>query len=450
LKGGGDVIVQSIFMLFKKVWDMEEFPSQWMRGVICPLFKGGDVQDCGDYRGIALLSIVGKVLGRVLNSRLMAFAESGEIVEEQFGFRPGRGCVDAAFVFSEVVKGRKDIGKATFCAFIDVRKAYDRVWRDGLWKRLWEAGVKGKMWRVLRALYKEVKSCVMVDGELSEWFETLVGVRQGCVLSPVLYSLFINGFAKFLKEKSVGGVKVAEEWLRLLLFADDIVLFAESEEELQEMLNLLSEYCRRWRFEINVGKSKVMVCGPRGLTTQVTAKWWLAGKEMGRVRVYKYVGMWMNEECTWGDQMAMVREKAMKLTNMMKGWLFKHWGLSVRTKVEVWKAMVGSVLRYGSEVWWVGQNPSRDLEVVQMNACKAIMRISGATSTAFVRGELGLVELERERHVAMLLWYGRLCDMDGQRWAKKLFECEWVGERARGGRTKCWKDVVCDVVKNMY
>jgi hypothetical protein len=341
LKGGGDVIVQSLFMLFKKVWDMEEFPSQWMRGVICPLFKGGDVQDCGDYRGIALLSIVGKVLGRVLNSRLMAFAESGEIVEEQFGFRPGRGCVDAAFVFSEVVKGRKDIGKATFCAFIDVRKAYDRVWRDGLWKRLWEAGVKGKMWRVLRALYKEVKSCVMVDGELSEWFETLVGVRQGCVLSPVLYSLFINGFAKFLKEKSVGGVEVAEEWLRLLLFADDIVLFAESEEELQEMLNLLSEYCRRWRFEINVGKSKVMVCGPRGLTTQVTAKWWLAGKEMGRVRVYKYVGMWMNEECTWGDQMAMVREKAMKLTNMMKGWLFKHWGLSVRTKVEVWKAMVG-------------------------------------------------------------------------------------------------------------
>jgi hypothetical protein len=82
---------------------------------------------------------------------------------------------------------------------------------------------------------------------------------------------------KNLKEKK-GGLEVAEEWLRLLLFADDIVLFAESAETLQEMLNLLSEYCRRWRFEINVGNSKVMVCGPRGLTTQVTDKWWLAGK----------------------------------------------------------------------------------------------------------------------------------------------------------------------------
>jgi hypothetical protein len=131
-----------------------------------------------------------------------------------------------------------------------------------------------------------------------------------------------------------------------------------------------------------------------------------------------------------------------------EGVAVKALGIECENKVEVWKAMVGSVLRYGSEVWWVGQNPSRDLEVVQMKACKAIMRISGATTTAFVCGELGLVGLERERHVAMLLWYGRLCE-DGKRWAKKVFECEWVGERARGGRTKCWKDVVCDVVKNM-
>lgn len=145
--------------------------------------------------------------------------------------------------------------------------------------------------------------------------------------------------------------------------------------------------------------------------------------------------------------MLKVKEKGAKLTNQMKFWLFRHWGLSVRTKVEVWKAVVGSVLRYGSEVWWLGQNPTRDLEVVQLDACKTIMRISGSTTTAFVRGELGLPELERERHVAMLLWYGRLCEMDGKRWAKKLFEIEWEGERRRGGRTKAWKDVVCDVVK---
>ena len=159
------------------------------------------------------------------------------------------------------------------CAFIDVRKAYDRVWRDGLWKRLWDAGVRGKMWRVLRAMYKETKSCVMVDGKQTDWFETKMGVRQGCVLSPILYSIFINGFAKALKESGVGGVEVDEERLHLLLFADDIVMFAEDAGKLQEMLDVMEEYCRKWRFEINVGKSKVMVVGG----DDGEGRWWYKG-----------------------------------------------------------------------------------------------------------------------------------------------------------------------------
>ena len=99
-------------------------------------FKGGVETECGDYRGIALLSIVGKLLGRILNARIMPFVEKEELVEEQGGFRTERGCMDVLFAYSEVVHGRKREGKATYCCFIDVRKAYDRVWRTGLWKRV--------------------------------------------------------------------------------------------------------------------------------------------------------------------------------------------------------------------------------------------------------------------------------------------------------------------------
>ena len=75
-------------------------------------------------------------------------------------------------------------------------------------------------------MYREVKSCVMVNGEQTEWFETCLGVRQGCVLSPILYSIFINGFAKAMTESGVGGVSIGEESLQLLLFADGIVRIA--------------------------------------------------------------------------------------------------------------------------------------------------------------------------------------------------------------------------------
>jgi hypothetical protein len=163
-----------------------------------------------------------------------------------------------------------------------------------------------------------------------------------------------------------------------------------------------------------------------------------------RVRMYKYVGVWMNEECSWANHMSKLREKGLKLTAQMKGWLFRHWGVSVPTKVEVWKAMVGSVLRHGSEVWWLGVLPARDLEVVQMDACRDIMRIFGSTTTALVRREFGLAELERERHVAMLVWYGRLCYMDEKRWAKKLFVVERRArkdEALEGCCLCCWAKI---------
>jgi hypothetical protein len=130
--------------------------------------------------------------------------------------------------FVEATNGRCRAGNKTYCAFIDAKKAYDRVWRDCLWKRLWDSGVQGNVWRLLRAGYVTVKSCVLCDGEQSQWFDSAVGVRQGCVLSPVLYSVFINGFAKHLKKSDIGGIMVGQNKLSLLLFADDIVMFAES------------------------------------------------------------------------------------------------------------------------------------------------------------------------------------------------------------------------------
>ena len=129
-----------------------------------------------------------QIFTRVLNARLMPFLESQEIVEEQGGFRGERGTIDVLHTFVEATNGRRRAGNKTYCAFIDVKKAYDRVWRDGLWKRLSDSGVQGKVWRLLRAGYVTIKSYVLCDGEQSQWFDSAVGVRQGCVLYPVLYS----------------------------------------------------------------------------------------------------------------------------------------------------------------------------------------------------------------------------------------------------------------------
>jgi len=83
--------------------------------------------------------------------------------------------------------------RGTFCCFIDVKKAFDRVFRGGIWHKLFEEGVNGKLWRVLKNIYKTVESCVLINGTLTDWTYLETGVRQGCILSPLLYALFING-----------------------------------------------------------------------------------------------------------------------------------------------------------------------------------------------------------------------------------------------------------------
>jgi len=121
------MIRKAVWQLCCVAWETERVPTDWMQGVVFPLYKDGDDRDPMNYRGITLLSVVGKVYNRVLGDRLISFAEreTGGIVEEQGGFRPDRGTEDQLFVLTEVLRSRTE--RTTFTAFIDVKKAYDTV-----------------------------------------------------------------------------------------------------------------------------------------------------------------------------------------------------------------------------------------------------------------------------------------------------------------------------------
>ena len=122
--------------------------------MIVSLFKKGDREDPGNYRGITLLNLVGKLFNKVLNYRLLQWLEEhNKLSESQAGFRFGRSCVDNIFILIEVIQGRLQESKKTFSFFLDIKKAYDTVWRDRLWYSMREMGIQGKLWRVIRNIY---------------------------------------------------------------------------------------------------------------------------------------------------------------------------------------------------------------------------------------------------------------------------------------------------------
>ena len=205
-----DIMVSYLLKLFNCVFLSGFFPESWSKGCIVPIFKKGDVNDPINYRGITLISCLGKLFTSILNRRLLEWDKTHDIITDaQFGFRPGNSTIDAIFVLQSLInRTLKKRGGRLYCCFVDYKKAFDLIDRSKLWVKLIKHGIQGKMLKIIHSLYENVKSCVKHNGLLSEYFSNTIGLFQGEVLSPILYSLYVNDCEIFLYVKNVRRLKL--------------------------------------------------------------------------------------------------------------------------------------------------------------------------------------------------------------------------------------------------
>ena len=192
-------------------------PSEWDYSSIKPIPKPDkDSRDPLQNRCITILCCVAKVYSSILNRRLKMYLESNDIlVNEQNGFRASRSCIDHIFVLITLIRNRKELGKETFLAFIDYKKAFDSVERNCLLYKLAKIGINGKMYRAIAALYSNPRSCVVLNSHETDYFECPIGVKQGDCLSPTLFAIFINDLASEIKNLNIG-IKLNFEGAKIL------------------------------------------------------------------------------------------------------------------------------------------------------------------------------------------------------------------------------------------
>ena len=182
---------------------------------------------------------------------------------EQFGFVKNKCTADACFILDTIVDAAIAKGECLYVAFIDFEKAYDFVPRDALFFKMLHAYMNGPVLHVLYSMYQSVYSVVQLGVNQSDVIYQMIGLRQGCILSPCLFSFYIADFPAFLgsrvHENRYEGVKLIDTVVRVLMYADDMALVSSSAADLQRMLNALYEYCSLWRMLVNVRKTKVMV-----------------------------------------------------------------------------------------------------------------------------------------------------------------------------------------------
>ena len=190
---GKNILLPILLNLFYKIFENGTFPNDWSEGYIIPLHKKGSRSEAENYRGITLLSSLGKLFTRVINNRLTDWSEKYYVlIEAQAGFRVNMSTVDDVFVLHSLFTLVLNQGSKLYCAFIDFTEAFDYVVRDNLWYKMIKLGIRGKILNFIKSMYSVVKSRVKYDSKLGTEFFCCLGVRQGECLLPMLFSLFLN------------------------------------------------------------------------------------------------------------------------------------------------------------------------------------------------------------------------------------------------------------------
>ena len=311
----------AIVKLFNIILESGKVPSEWTVGIIKALYKNkGDMEDANNYRGITLLSCLGKLFTSIINARLYEYVTKENLLgNEQVGFRPKHSTLDHIFALNLISQFYISQGKKLYCAFVDYSKAFDFIDRAYLWQKLINLNINGKMFNVIRNMYENAKSHVSANNILSDPFPCQVGVRQGENLSPLLFAMFLNDFKAFLKLKYNGLKHVSASILNelniylkifCLLYADDTIILAESPSQLLKALDALNFYCNKWELKVNVDKTKVMIFSKGRVIKHKSFKF--GTEEIEVVYDYIYQGTTFNHNGKFDIAMAKQKLKANK------------------------------------------------------------------------------------------------------------------------------------------
>ena len=406
---GCDIIVCHLTDLFNIVFSRGYFPDAWTEGVIVPIYKKGDRNDVNNYRGITLVSAISKLFTSIINKRLTEWCDTNNIIPDaQFGFRKGLSTTDAVYCLTSVIQHMINSNKRLYVAFIDMKKCFDSVYRNGLWFKMHSLGISSKILKIVRSMYRSVKNKVRHGNSYSEFLEIGVGLKQGEICSPLLWSLFIEDLEQFLNSGDNSGLHINSLMLIVLLYADDMALMAESPEQLQSSLDDLKLYCDRWGLTVNSDKTKVMVFRKCGRINR-NEKWFYNNEALELVSNFNYLGVVFGSFGNFNYNNQMLIGKALKAMNVLL-YNTKDFDLSLKTQCQLFDAFVSSILNYSAEVW--GYTKSKDIERIQLKYCKRILNVKLSTSNCAIYGELGRLPMYINRFVKLIKYWFKVLSSD--------------------------------------
>ena len=431
IKSTINLLLPTYTQLFNTIFDTGIFPESWALGDILPIYKNkGSLQLPENYRPITLLSCLGKLFTSVLNNRISTYVEKYEIIcHNQAGFRKGLSTTDNLFVIQSLIDIAKSYKHKLFCAFIDFKQAFDNVWRDGLWYKVGNFGINGKCLNLIKNMYNNIKSRIITPEGNSAFFPCCKGVRQGENLSPILFSLFLNDLEHYLMANKANGIVCEANTentysfikVLILLFADDTVLFANNNNDLQIMLNIFEKYCEDWKLTVNVSKTKILIFSSD--RSAQTFHFYFKGIEIDIVTEYKYLGIYLSKNGSYLNCKKHVAEQANNaIFALMRK--IRVLNLPIEMQIELFNKLIKPILLYGCEIWAFGNLDI--IERVQLKFLKRILHLKKSTPSYMVYGETGVMPLKVEIQSKIVSYWSNLLEFNTGRLSSMIYNILYI------------------------
>ena len=428
--------VEPLRRLFDAIYQSGRLPEDWLTSIFIPLPKKASAKRYEDHRIISLMSHILKIFLSIIHDRIYPILEE-HLDEFQFGFRNGLGTREALFSIQVLIQRARDVNSDVFACFLDFEKAFDRVKHEKLVQILKTTRIQNHDLRIISNLYEQQKGRVKIEGVHSGEFGIQRGVRQGCVLSPLLFNIYSEHLFRDALHDAEDGISINGISINNFRYADDTVLLADSPEALQRLIDRIEVASRQYSMRLNIGKTKIMIISKN---QNINHQFLLNNEVLTRVQNFTYLGCNLNEEWDHSREICIRIEKARGMFYKMKTVLC-NMHLNIHIRLRVLKCYIFSTLLYGVEAWTLTEVASRKVTAFEMWCYRRMLRISW---THHVTNENVLQRIGHQQELLKtvkqrkLAYFGHIMRNEKYHILQLIMQGKVKGRRGPGRRRTSW------------